>query len=292
MIKLRYCFFAFFLLSILIAPLRGGYLNFDPFYGLNLSSFSGAAIGYLLLWYFLSKRNDVKILLAAMMGMSIISLPIHIFSFESSKVSFLEFLIHLVTLCVAFIIYRYARKAWKYVCTVIVFAGLYWISVPGYHLWIHYLNHGTFTGRIEARKISNAYTLRTATGDTIHLSDWKGKTVLLDFWSKHCGYCWKAFPQIQELHDKYKDSPDVLVATVFSPWKEENEWESVREEVQGQYSFPVFITDRNSVLLKDWEITRFPVYVILNENSEQIYRGNLEGAKKILRSLSSVEKDE
>ena len=47
-------------------------------------------------------------------------------------------------------------------------------------------------------------TLKDINGKPFHLSDYKGKVVLLDFWATWCPPCLKEIPGIMELSDIYK----------------------------------------------------------------------------------------
>lgn len=42
----------------------------------------------------------------------------------------------------------------------------------------------------------------------------KGKVVVLDLWFSRCGYCFDKFPFYDMLYEKYRDNPDIVVATV------------------------------------------------------------------------------
>jgi len=47
--------------------------------------------------------------------------------------------------------------------------------------------------------------LTNSDGKKVHLSDYKGKVIVLDFWATWCGPCRASFPKMQELVEKYKD---------------------------------------------------------------------------------------
>ena len=47
--------------------------------------------------------------------------------------------------------------------------------------------------------------LPTPEGDTLRLSDFRGKIVLIDFWASWCGPCRRENPHVKKLYEKYKD---------------------------------------------------------------------------------------
>lgn len=51
---------------------------------------------------------------------------------------------------------------------------------------------------------------------TIHLSDLKGKLVLLDFWSTWCGSCIEAFPKLQEIQQEFGDSIQIFLVNSYA----------------------------------------------------------------------------
>jgi len=48
-----------------------------------------------------------------------------------------------------------------------------------------------------------AFTLQTATGETVALDGLRGRVVYVDFWASWCGPCRRSFPWMNELQQKY-----------------------------------------------------------------------------------------
>lgn len=48
---------------------------------------------------------------------------------------------------------------------------------------------------------------------TARLSDFRGKLVLLDFWTTSCGACLSAMPKLEELQQQFRDSLQILAVT-------------------------------------------------------------------------------
>jgi thiol-disulfide isomerase/thioredoxin len=55
------------------------------------------------------------------------------------------------------------------------------------------------------------FTLQSLDGDSVSLSDFRGRPVLLNFWATWCGYCREEMPYIQQIDDEWPDSELVVL---------------------------------------------------------------------------------
>ena len=49
------------------------------------------------------------------------------------------------------------------------------------------------------------FAMQTPEGETLKMSDLRGKVLLVDFWASWCGPCRKENPKVVRLYEKYKD---------------------------------------------------------------------------------------
>jgi len=85
------------------------------------------------------------------------------------------------------------------VLSIAVAAGL--ISLAG-------CNSATVNAAVQAgkdRKAAPDFALKDGDGKTVHLSDYKGKVVLLDFWATWCAPCKVEIPWFMEFEQQFKD---------------------------------------------------------------------------------------
>ncbi|PTX65076.1 peroxiredoxin [Melghirimyces profundicolus] len=64
---------------------------------------------------------------------------------------------------------------------------------------------------VEVEKTAPDFQLQTLDGETLKLSDLRGKVVLLNFWATWCKPCRDEMPAIQNVYDKHQDKGLVVV---------------------------------------------------------------------------------
>ena len=78
----------------------------------------------------------------------------------------------------------------------------------------------------------------TPDGKTVHLSDYKGKVVVLDFWATWCGPCQGSMPHLEHVYQQIKDkNVTVLALCVWDKKPAYDKW--VTANTGTKYTFPL-----------------------------------------------------
>lgn len=226
----------------------------------------------------LSKKNMLIVLLATLI---LLEGPVRIINFSGTLISLPSFIFNLVAILIGNMLFsKHNRIIWLSFGSVLGCAV--WMFCQGGDMWANKIVHGTYTGKIS--KLANNYLLYDEKGDTLFLSQMKGKIVLLDFWSNGCGVCWQKFPMIQDLYDKYRVNENIVIAGIFVEMKE-GEYEENMKKFRHKYTFPVFRVSKGDSLVEDLSVKRFPSLAVLDADGAFRGFGNIELIMKIFNNL-------
>jgi peroxiredoxin len=82
------------------------------------------------------------------------------------------------------------------------------------------------------------FALKDANGNLVHLSDYKGKVVLLDFWTTWCGPCNIEIPWFTQFEKKYEDRGFVVLGVSM----DEDGWKAIKPFAKAQkINYPVVL---------------------------------------------------
>lgn len=112
------------------------------------------------------------------------------------------------------------------------------------------------------------FTLYDQYGKKHKLSDYKGKTIFLNFWATWCPPCKAEMPDIEKLYKEYnKNNDDVVIMGVASPnLGNEGDQEYIENFLEEEgYTFPV-VFDEGGELVYRYGFSSFPSTIIVDKD--------------------------
>jgi len=288
-----YLFFLIVVFSLLIelitSPLRG-YDIFGIPGGFRLCSVVTFAL-YFLFVNFMSKKHASKlkpqqILLASLIGCCLIQIPLRLFDFTGSLVSLPDFLFHLFGIFMGYFFYVSGKYLKSGIVLISLFCCIFLYS-KGYDLWLHKLNFDTFTGMI-AEKYQSPIIFQNDERENISLDNLEGEYIVLDFWTSSCGVCFRKFPEVQRVYDKWRDNEQIQLYGVFCRYEKNEETPATGTKILQErgYTFPSLSLDIKTPMLKELGVNSYPTVLIFNNKDRTlIFRGSIEYAEKLLNKI-------
>lgn len=131
------------------------------------------------------------------------------------------------------------------------------------------------------------FTFTDQYGNSHTLSNYKGKTVFLNFWATWCPPCQAEMPEIQEIYEEYGyNEEDVVILGIAFPnlGREGSQEEIISFLEEHEYTYPVLM-DEEGLTYYTYGIRSYPTTFMIDENGN--YYGHVSGqlTKDIMSSI-------
>ncbi len=127
-------------------------------------------------------------------------------------------------------------------------------------------------------------------GKEVSLADFKGKTVVMNFWATWCEDCITSFPFLEKIMAKHKANPAVVFLFV-NTWENGGNLQEVLRDflAKHQYNFPVFIDKNNSVSV-DFKVNHIFAKIVIDRNGKIRFKqaGVIENHSLMADELSQM----
>jgi peroxiredoxin len=122
------------------------------------------------------------------------------------------------------------------------------------------------TGELKVGQKMADFSLEDANAEIVSLSDFKGKTVLVEFWASWCTYCLDEVPELNALYQQYRDRDFEVIGVSID--KDQKRWISKIIETNSQYIHLIDPYGFDSQLLKSYGITVIPKMILLDKDGK------------------------
>ncbi|MEO7720047.1 MAG: TlpA disulfide reductase family protein [Capsulimonas sp.] len=122
---------------------------------------------------------------------------------------------------------------------------------------------------LAAGAVAPDFAVQTADGKTVHLSDFKGKIVVLDLWATWCGPCQASMPHLDSVYKATKDQ-DVQVLAVCV-WDKKEAYDKWLTEKAPTFSFPTYFENASndaSFATTKYGVTGIPTQYVIDKDGK------------------------
>ena len=115
------------------------------------------------------------------------------------------------------------------------------------------------------------FAATTSDGKTVHLSDFKGKPVVLDFWSTWCGPCQMSMPHLEKVYQQVKDKEVTVLGVCV--WDDKAAYDKWIIAKKGIYTFttafdPAGRTMDTSIASHLYNVSGIPTQYVIDKDGK------------------------
>lgn len=122
-------------------------------------------------------------------------------------------------------------------------------------------------------------------GTPARLSDHRGKTVMVVFWSTSCDVCKKQMPALAHLAQKLKSDPNYVLMTIAVDESADRVRAVMKERTKSDNPFPVALDPDSKIVMDRFGTKLFPESWIIDRNG--VIRARFDGARDWSTALAT-----
>ena len=113
--------------------------------------------------------------------------------------------------------------------------------------------------RIDEKIKAQNFALKDLNGNEVHLEDYRGKVIFLNFWTTWCPACLVEMPSMEKLYSEFKNKDFIILAVDM-----QEDSEIVRKfKEKFKLSFPILL-DEEGVVASYYEVNAIPVTYLID----------------------------
>jgi peroxiredoxin len=134
-----------------------------------------------------------------------------------------------------------------------------------------------------SNRLAPDFELPTLDGTTKRLSDYRGKVVILNFWTKTCRPCLEEMPSLADFARVVKTDPDVEVLTISTDESPADARDTLLSVLGVEAPFTTFVDAENTVVADKFGTKLYPETWFIDK--EGVIRARFDGARDWMRPL-------
>jgi len=132
--------------------------------------------------------------------------------------------------------------------------------------------------------IAPNFTLTDRDGNTVSLTDYRGKYVIISFWGSWCAPCRQGHPALVELYHQYKDRNFDIIGLAGNELSRERWLQAIETDGLVWRQFNLRENDRTQPVARQYNVTAWPTKLLLDPQGRilAVNRGPYDQIKNIL----------